>query len=569
MTLNHQNNLFTCKTNRELADYLHVELQNLTYLAYKQPSARYVVFKVPKKKSGSYRTIEAPRADLKRIQRSIADELQLLYYAPKSTYGFVKDKNAPMGAFWHTKKRTILSLDLKDFFHSISSSRVHGIFMNVCRCTYEVANTLTNLTCFEGKLPQGAPSSPILSNMICYSMDRALMNYATRHRLVYTRYADDLVFSTTSNYLSRYFYDYSKTGIDAINSNIRYIIEDINSFIINERKIHIRSSGTRQLVTGIIVNEKCNFTRSTYRSLRVLFHNIRVKGYEYALDSYLNRFPEYQDTLLDNGDSNTEDKLFRHIRGRLTYLTMIASVNRKPSTPLIKLWTMYHELTMQEVPMINLDYYVFRTLSESSAQPVSKCSETYQVNGTAIYINGYYVTCRHCITEAIKPNPGAINSVSISKPEKLDGRSRQFCDEEIDIQYDYDIAWCMAKDNRENGCKITLNYTDYPQMGDEVIAVGYPGDHNTPQFVRTSVTSIQGDYSEIGVDRAFIHGMSGGAVFNQKHELIGVLHKGGKPNEYFHNGAFIPIAKLFGRGPFREPLSPSRSGETTTDSHMQ
>ena len=99
-------------------------------------------------------------------------------------------------------------------------------------------------------------------------------------------------------------------------------------------------------------------------------------------------------------------------------------------------------------------------------------------------------------------------------------------------------------------------------MGDTVIAVGYPGDHNTPQFVKTTVTSIQSDYSEIGVDRAFIHGMSGGAVFNQRHELIGILHKGGKVNEYFHNGAFIPIMNLLGRAPFQmnEPVKEKRDG---------
>lgn len=562
MTINQLNDLFACKTNRELADYLHIELHILTYLAYKQPSSRYVSFTIPKRQSNSYRIIEAPRADLKRIQRAIADELQNYYLAPRSTYGFVKDKSMPMGACWHVKKRTVLSLDLEDFFHSISSSRVHGVFKNICRCSPEVANTLTNLTCLDGKLPQGAPSSPILSNMICYSMDRALMNYATSHRLVYTRYADDLIFSTTSAYLTRYFYDYNKTGIDAINSSIRHIIEDLNSFKINEEKIRIRGRGTRQLVTGIIVNEKCNFTRRTYRNLRVLFHNINVKGYKYSIDSYLRRFPEYEEALLDNGNLSAEEKLLNHIRGRLTYLTMITSVNRKPSDPLIKLWTMYHEITNQKVPMINYDYFIYRTISDSSAQPDNTGVHTYQVNGTAIRINGYYVTCRHCVTDLTSPDPGAFYSVEISKPEKLNCHTQSNCDTEISLQFDYDIAWCKVEDASECACEVTLNYKDFPQMGDTVIAVGYPGDHNTPQFVKTTVTSIQSDYSEIGVDRAFIHGMSGGAVFNQRHELIGILHKGGKVNEYFHNGAFIPIMNLLGRAPFQmnEPVKEKRDG---------
>lgn len=551
MTSDNMRSLFDCKSNLELARYFNIEHRKLTYLAYRQPENRYITFRIPKRKQGEYRTIDAPRADLKRIQRTIAQELWRFYYAPICTYGFVSGRNIAQGAKKHVKKRTVMTIDLQDFFSSVSSSRVRGIFITVCHCCPEVANTLTNLTCLNGGLPQGAPSSPILSNLVCYSMDRELLNYAIRHRLTYSRYADDLTFSSTSPYLSRHFCNQGAEGIEAINRNIRMIVENENSFAINPDKIHIRGKGSRQTVTGIIVNNKCNFTRETYRGLRVLFHNIKCKTVEVAVESYVLKYPQYRDKLIFEDQPISREVLFRHIRGRLVYYTMITSVNHQPSSPLIKLWTMYYEATKESVPLISLDYHAYKTTSESAYFDLEGKSTSYQVDGSAVYVNGYYVTCRHCITDATKPPQIDTNIVTIEQcPRISDCQPQSFVDDEISCQYDYDIAWCKDLSAYKAPCNIVVNTMYIPQIGEEVIAVGYEGGSRTPLTIPCKVSFISRDQTEIGVDRAFIHGMSGGPIFNQRHELIGILRKGSSSEAYYHNGAFIPIKVLAGRAPF-------------------
>lgn len=169
------------------------EVQKILY-----PSPAYRGFLL-KKRSGGNRLIEEPRKKVKLLQLKALEFFSK--FAPKvrpCVHGFVKDRGILTNAKAHWERRPtfVLNLDLKDFFPSITFFRVRGLLMSSpFSFSYEIATVFAHLCTYAGKLPQGAPTSPYISNLICRSMDRDLMALASRHRCTYTRYADDMTFS--------------------------------------------------------------------------------------------------------------------------------------------------------------------------------------------------------------------------------------------------------------------------------------------------------------------------------------------------------------------------------------
>ena len=148
-----------------------------------------------KKKSGKARVINAPDRRLKMLQRKIADLLTPLYRRRNPVHGFVIGRSVKTNAQSHLGSKFIVNFDLKDFFPSISYGRVTGVLRSL-GMKREVAEAIATICCLNGTLPQGAPSSPILSNMVCFRLDRRLRELAKDARCIYTRYADDLSFSS-------------------------------------------------------------------------------------------------------------------------------------------------------------------------------------------------------------------------------------------------------------------------------------------------------------------------------------------------------------------------------------
>lgn len=164
----------------------------------------YYSFQVPKT-NGAFRLIENPHPRLKEFQRHFADVLQGTYYGirPRASYAFIPstaDETSPCNiytnALRHCKSKWVLQLDIKDFFHSISAQRVKNLFLSIPFCFPEDAShVLARLATSKNRLPIGAPTSPVLSNLICIELDHRLDKLARDHGWVYTRYADDLTFS--------------------------------------------------------------------------------------------------------------------------------------------------------------------------------------------------------------------------------------------------------------------------------------------------------------------------------------------------------------------------------------
>lgn len=192
------------KSRNELADFLEISRSRLTYLLYvKHIDSMYTSFEIPKK-SGGTRSINAPNKELKLIQSRLTSKLYEYRLKLNEKYNnnvsqaFEKEKSIFTNAKVHRKKRFIVNVDLENFFDNIHFGRVRGYFQKNkdFQLSKEVATVIAQLTCFKGSLPQGAPTSPIISNYICNIFDLRIIKLAKKYKLDYTRYADDLTFST-------------------------------------------------------------------------------------------------------------------------------------------------------------------------------------------------------------------------------------------------------------------------------------------------------------------------------------------------------------------------------------
>ena len=219
------------------------------------------------------------------------------------------------------KKSYVFNLDIKDFFPSINFGRVYGLLLaKPYECTREVATVLAQICTVNNTLPQGAPTSPTVSNMICARMDSELRRLAQRNRCTYTRYADDLTFSTSMPSfppdIAKVVKDISGTHVH-VGSELGSIIND-NGFLINYDKVRLQTKGQRQSVTGITVNEKCNLQQSYIRQIRAMLHAWEKYG-EVAAENY---FRQKYD--LKNRSPYKREVRFREVlRGKIEFLGQI------------------------------------------------------------------------------------------------------------------------------------------------------------------------------------------------------------------------------------------------------
>ena len=168
-----QSSLTQCHDRIQLAQLLGVELSTLTYYAYGK-GKRYMHFEIPKK-SGEVRIISAPVDGLNNIQKKLAEHLDKLYKPHAAAHGFISKKSILSNASPHVNKRAVLNIDLEDFFPTITATRIIGLLKsNHFKMNNEVASTIAALCTYKDRLPQGASTSPVISNMICYRLDREL-----------------------------------------------------------------------------------------------------------------------------------------------------------------------------------------------------------------------------------------------------------------------------------------------------------------------------------------------------------------------------------------------------------
>ncbi|MDO6804000.1 reverse transcriptase family protein [Wenyingzhuangia sp. 1_MG-2023] len=234
---------------------------------------RYKEFNISKK-SGKKRKIESPDELLKRVQKLINFLLQVIFepYSHYSSNGFLFGKGIIRNAKPHINKNYVLNLDIKDFFPSINFRRVKVVLelnpFNLKDDRERISFLIANICTYKNHLPQGVPTSPILSNIVTQRLDRNLTKECVNLNIKYTRYADDLTFSSNQNILDPSF-------IKKVKQIVKY-----ENFELNNDKTRLQTSMQRQQVTGLIVNEKLNVKREYLQKVRAMLNNWDKGGFK-------------------------------------------------------------------------------------------------------------------------------------------------------------------------------------------------------------------------------------------------------------------------------------------------
>lgn len=286
-------------------DQLHLSLlvgYDYAYLlgAANSPMLYYRHYDIPKK-SGGTRPIDEPLPSLKEIQSWIL--LNILYPAmPKHlspvAKAFVPGKSLRENARFHRNKQTVVALDLKDSFGSIRFGEVYGFFTKL-GYNSSVAMMLTRLCVFKGSLPQGAPTSPMLSNLVFQELDNKIFRYCRDRKIMYTRYADDMTFSA------------DKMDVTHLISYVRMLIAP-KRLKLNDDKTNVMGRGASQRVTGIVVNEKIQVPKA-YRD------KVRQEVYycmKFGIANHMQHthYPEW---------INTPEQYIHHLQGKINYVLQV------------------------------------------------------------------------------------------------------------------------------------------------------------------------------------------------------------------------------------------------------
>ncbi|WP_076548851.1 reverse transcriptase domain-containing protein [Maribacter ulvicola] len=297
-------------------------LKESTLAYYANPAfctERYTSFEI-NKKSGGTRTINAPVKGLKSILKTLNFVLQCISEPHHKATGFVINKSVVTNAKFHVGNHYVYNIDLKDFFHSFDRNRVKLGFMqkpfNLNKDREPIAFLLSCLCTHPFKvddnlkivLPQGAPTSPTISNILCSTLDRRLNGLAKKFKINYSRYADDITFSSQVSVFKRK--DFQK-------ELLRIITED-QGLVLNEKKTRLQQSGYRQEVTGLIVNEKVNVSRRYIKNLRMWLYYWEKYGFKRAEIIFKKNY------ILDRGHiKKSEPNFINVITGKLEYLKMV------------------------------------------------------------------------------------------------------------------------------------------------------------------------------------------------------------------------------------------------------
>lgn len=290
--------LRSAQTRKELAEILGIKESSLTYILYALgESEKYKKFSIPKK-SGGEREICAPDPRLKSLQRKVANILSEVLdkssdgkggvgrVVNSSSHGYRSGRSIYTNASSHKKKRFVFNVDIENFFGSISFPRVYGFFLknNQFKFHPKVAAALAHIICTKEGLPQGSPCSPVMSNLIGGALDFRLSKLAERHGCTYTRYVDDLSFSTNKAQFPEgiAFLDEEKgvwvPGIELLNKIRR------SGFSLNDKKTRMSYKDSRQMVTSLVVNRKVSVPIEYRKQVRAYVHRLIKEGRYFVRD---------------------------------------------------------------------------------------------------------------------------------------------------------------------------------------------------------------------------------------------------------------------------------------------
>lgn len=534
-------------TPKELAKKLGTHYKYIKFLYYeKELSNYYSTFQIAKK-SGGYRAISAPNSTLSLLQSRLAQALSELYSPKDCVRGFVPGGSIKKNAQPHIRKKFVFNIDLENFFPSVTFPRIRGLLMAK---PYELmpntASIIAHLACLEGALPQGAPTSPIISNMICARLDRQLQKLAADNRSVYTRYADDMTFSflgpaellpadivAVDRSSWRSYFQHAKVGV-----GLRKIIED-NGFSINEEKTRLQSHNRRQVVTGLIVNKKVNVDRRFVRKTSAMIHSVETGGVDWANEVFHRNFGD-EAGLLEN-----------HIRGRLLFIKQIKGgedgvfrklairFNNLPTRQKISVSSRksYSELGRS----MNFKCWIIEVHAEKDGEYNCGQASGFLINDDVL------ITCAHLFSKY-----GDVQAVSAYQVNDRE-------EKELEMLYlndDYDIVALRFKEHRPKEKNfVDIRVATEVGHGEKVNMWGFPNFKPGHQGVSVTQAKVSNlcyisavAFAE--VDKDIYDGNSGGPVTNDDNGLVGIVAHGA--DDKTQHNAFIrmeSVSKALGLAP--------------------
>lgn len=302
------------KNNQDLANYIGVKRGVLAYYAYYIDSTKaYTSFSI-KKRSGGERTIDAPVRGLKELQRTILNKLSPEATFRHCVYGYIPGRGILQNSVVHVRQRWVLRVDIKDFFPSITTARVSGMFKNPpFDMAPKAARALALISTKDGVLPQGSPLSPWITNVICKGLDYNLKRLASKHKCYYSRYADDLFFSTSNSLFPTALARKSDTESNVIIGEELKLEILRAGFLPNEEKTSLKPISQRQVVTGIVVNSRTNVPREYIKNIRAALYSWEKFGLEAA--------EEHWRSKVDSRNRVGEPPRFRWVvRGQINFV---------------------------------------------------------------------------------------------------------------------------------------------------------------------------------------------------------------------------------------------------------
>jgi len=543
----------------ELAALLGTDYAQIKRLYYRGEMTRhYLAFEISKKNGGK-RRILAPSDKLKTLQSRIAGLLKKIYDPREPVKAFREGTSIVSNALPHCRKKFVFNIDLENFFGTITFGRIRGMLIaKPYSLSAETATVIAHLTTINGILPQGAPSSPILSNMLCASLDRELYTLAKRHRAVYTRYADDITFSFYSpiEFLPNNMVESSISNERANHyfSKVGYELQaliDRHGFFINTSKVRLQGPYERRTVTGLVTNQKPNVPRTYIRKTAALIHSFEKLGEEGASALYKEKNP------------NSTGVLESHLQGRLLYIKQVVGEGSVVYRRLAQRYNMLPiksrvpnvpQVTTEDSENFKVGEFI-RTKCWVTEIAEQREGKLVQIQGSAFMIEGgLLITCAHNFTGEIEVADPLTESVTKKKIDFNECSVFRVGNEEplyearvIVIDKLLDLAVLKIKEAPHTFPVFALEDEKEPSIGDRVAVLGFPNHKLGPHvgILKCKITNKYPlyDVQHSEIDKTLYSGNSGGPVINASYHVVGIAAKGAEGNPNGKN-SFIRVSEL-------------------------
>ncbi|MDP7591594.1 MAG: reverse transcriptase domain-containing protein [Litorilituus sp.] len=548
-----------CSDVEELGIFLGVNQGDMLKYLYSK-AIKYRTFEVDKK-NGKKRTIVAPVKKLKHLQYKVKEALEVFYNPKLCNNGFIKDRNVVTNAQPHLRKEFVLNIDLDDYFGSIKFGRVKRLFESYpLELNHSVATVLAHICCYNESLPQGAPTSPIVSNMITYKLDNKLRALALSCSCSYSRYADDITFSFTNRErsLPREVAFYKNEEL-VLGEHLKTIIKD-NGFSINDDKTRMQHRTQRQSVTNITVNEKVNVNRRFIRATSAMINALIKYGPIKAEEVHFSKYHKgYKASRHKIKLESKPGKLFiQKVRGRLNFIRMVRGETCNVWRKLMYQYTVAIEQPNEDYNKNWLEFAADSTLI------IHACNDDNTGQGSGFVLDGVgIITNEHVVRGTTKEN--IKDALEIHRWD--DVKSKFIFVELIAMDKDLDLAILDPSIHAKsfNTLKVEPN-PDY-KKGTTVHTIGYP-NYNSGEEPTYIEAKIIGKSSFMGAERIKIdsnirHGNSGGVVLNTDGKVVGIVSNGNAIGaDTKNNSSFIPIETLLKYRAEHELKSKIKSAET-------